>query len=78
MLNDQKINQQMDTALGETDPARQAALWGDVDQQIQAQAVSVPILYEKALVLTGSNVLGGYIHTAFGQPDLVSLGLGAP
>ena len=43
--------------------------------KIQAQAVDIPLLYEKAIRLTGSNVLGGYIHPAFGMPDLCSLGL---
>jgi peptide/nickel transport system substrate-binding protein len=75
MLNDPKINDQIDVALAETSPERQYALWGDLDQQIQQLAVDVPILYEKALRLTGSNVLGGFMHPAFGMPDLCALGL---
>ncbi len=75
LLDDPKINELINTALGETNPERQYTLWGDLDQKIQEQAVDIPLLYEKALRLTGSNVLGGYIHPAFGQPDLCSLGL---
>jgi peptide/nickel transport system substrate-binding protein len=75
LLNDSKINEQMNQALAETLPERQYALWGDLDEKIQAQAVDIPLLYEKAIRLTGSNVLGGYIHPAFGMPDLCSLGL---
>jgi peptide/nickel transport system substrate-binding protein len=75
LLNDARINAQMDVALAETQPDRQFALWGDLDEQIQQHAVDVPILYEKAIRLTGSNVLGGFIHPAFGMPDLCALGL---
>jgi peptide/nickel transport system substrate-binding protein len=75
MLNDPKINDQLNAALGETNPQRQYTLWGDLDQKIQEQAVDIPLLYEKALRLTGSNVLGGFVHPAFGMPDLCSLGL---
>ena len=75
LLNDPKINQQMELASAETSPERQWALWGDIDQQIQALGATMPILYEKAFRLTGSNVAGGFIHPAFGMPDLAALGL---
>ena len=78
MLNDPTINAEMDTAVAETDPNRQQALWGDLDQQIQGLAVTIPIVYEKGIRLAGSNVLGGYISPTFGEPDLVSLGLAQP
>jgi len=78
MLNDPKINDLIDTALAETDMERQYTLWGDLDQQIQQMAVTVPILYEKAIRLTGTNVLGGFIHPAYGMPDLTALGLAQP
>jgi len=78
LFNDPQVNSQIDVALSEADPARQATLWGDLDQQIQQQAVTIPIIYEKAIRLTGSNVGGGSISPAFGMPDLASLGLLQP
>jgi peptide/nickel transport system substrate-binding protein len=78
LLNNPRINEQIDAALAESSPERQYALWGELDQQIQEQAVTVPILYEKAVRMTGSNVAGGFIHPAFGQPDLCALGLLQP
>ena len=75
LLNDPKINEQIDAALAEASLERQAVLWGDLDQQIQRLAVDIPILYEKGIKLAGSNVLGGFIHPAFGMPDLCALGL---
>ena len=78
LLRDQRIDAQMDAALAETTPERQWALWGDIDKQIQELAVTIPVLYEKAIRLTGSNVRGGFIHPAFGMPDLCALGLAQP
>jgi len=78
LLNDPQINEQLDAALAETSLERQWALWGDLDQQIQQRAVTIPILYEKAIRLTGSNVVGGFIHPGLGGPDLVALGLANP
>jgi peptide/nickel transport system substrate-binding protein len=75
LLDDSGINSQIKVAQGEADVDRQATLWGDLDQQIQAKAVTVPVIYEKAIRLTGSNVLGGYISPAYGMPDLCALGL---
>jgi peptide/nickel transport system substrate-binding protein len=78
LFNDATVNNKIDVALAEADPSRQATLWGDLDEQIQQQAVTIPVIYEKAIRLTGSNVGGGYISPAFGMPDLVSLGLLQP
>jgi peptide/nickel transport system substrate-binding protein len=78
LLRDKQVDSQMDAALAETTPERQWALWGDIDEQIQRKAVTIPILYEKAIRLAGSNVRGGFIHPAFGMPDLCALGLAQP
>ena len=47
-----------------------------VIQHSTAQAVTIPILYLKALRMSGTNVRGGFIHPQYGQPDLNALGLG--
>jgi peptide/nickel transport system substrate-binding protein len=78
LLNDKKINDQIDAALAEPDFQRQWALWGDLDLQIQQKAVTIPVLYEKSLYLMGSNVRGAFNHPAFGMPDLAAIGLGSP
>jgi peptide/nickel transport system substrate-binding protein len=78
LLRDKGIDDQMDAALAETTPERQWALWGEIDEQIQRKAVTIPLLYEKAIRLAGSNVRGGFIHPAFGMPDLCALGLAQP
>jgi peptide/nickel transport system substrate-binding protein len=76
LLNDPQINDLISQALQESVPDRQYALWGELDEKIQAQAVTIPILYLKALRMSGTNVRGGFIHPQYGQPDLNALGLG--
>jgi peptide/nickel transport system substrate-binding protein len=78
LLRDKQVDDQMDAALTEPTPERQWALWGEIDMQIQEKAVTIPILYEKAIRLSGSNVRGGFIHPAYGMPDLCALGLAQP
>jgi peptide/nickel transport system substrate-binding protein len=66
---------QIDEALAEPRLDRQYKMWGDLDEKIQQQAATIPVLYGKALRMTGNNVRGGFIHPQFGQPDLCAIGL---
>ncbi|WP_190248729.1 ABC transporter substrate-binding protein [Dactylosporangium sucinum] len=75
LLNDPSINDAITAALEESVPERQYRLWGELDEKIQQQAVTIPIIYMKALRMAGGNVRGGFIHPQFGQPDLCALGL---
>ncbi|MFI5908790.1 ABC transporter substrate-binding protein [Dactylosporangium sp. NPDC051541] len=75
LLNDPAINDQISAALAESVPDRQYRLWGELDQKIAEQAVTIPIVYMKALRMAGTNIRGGFIHPQFGQPDLCALGL---
>jgi peptide/nickel transport system substrate-binding protein len=75
-LNDPGINDLITQALQESVQDRQYALWGELDEKIQALAVTIPIIYQKALRMSGTNIRGGFIHPQYGQPDLNALGLG--
>jgi peptide/nickel transport system substrate-binding protein len=70
------VDDLIEAAMAEADLDAQYRLWGELDQKIQEQAAIIPMLYLKALRFAGSNVRGGFIHPAFGQPDLCALGLG--
>jgi len=78
LLNDPAINKLIDDALAEDKLDVQYNLWGKLDEQIQQQAVTIPIVYNKVLRMAGTNVRGGFVHPQFGQPDLASIGLGKP
>jgi peptide/nickel transport system substrate-binding protein len=75
LLNDPDVNAAITAALEESVPERQYRLWGELDEKIQSMAVTIPVIYLKALRMSGTNVRGGFIHPQFGQPDLASIGL---
>lgn len=74
-LEDPEIDKAILDANLETSLERQWKAWGEIDSKLQQKAVSIPIIYGKAIRLHGSNVGGAYIHSALGMPDIASLGL---
>ncbi|HET6738037.1 MAG TPA: ABC transporter substrate-binding protein [Kribbella sp.] len=75
-LNDPAVNAKIDEIAKLTDVAAANKAYGELDKQIMALAPVVPLLYEKVLMLVGSNIGGAYLHDGFsGGIDLVSVGL---
>ena len=75
-LNDAGVNAKIDEIAKLTDVQAANAAYGELDKQIMALAPVVPLLYEKVLMLVGSNIGGAYLHDGFsGGIDLVSVGL---
>ena len=73
-LNDPTINAEIDRigTLTDTDAANQA--WGDLDEKLMTDfAPILPLLNDKLIFLSGSNVKGSYVHGFYGAPDLASL-----
>lgn len=75
LFEDPEVDRLIDEAMAEANLEAQWRLWGELDERIQEKAPVIPMLYQKALRMTGSNVRGGFIHPAFGQPDVCALGL---
>ena len=75
-LNDAGVNAKIDEIAKLTDVQAANAAYGELDKQIMELAPIVPLLYEKVLMLVGSNIGGAYLHDGFsGGIDLVSVGL---
>jgi peptide/nickel transport system substrate-binding protein len=77
-LNDEQVNEMIDTAFAEEDLDRQYRLWGELDSVIQETAATIPLLYTNALRMHGSNVRGAFIHPRYTMPDLSAVGLADP
>ncbi|HEX6684882.1 MAG TPA: hypothetical protein VF062_18985, partial [Candidatus Limnocylindrales bacterium] len=75
---DAETDKLIQEAMLEADIQRQWKLWSEIDSKLQQKAVSIPIIYGKAIRLHGSNVGGAYIHSALGMPDIASMGLLKP
>ncbi|HEX6076385.1 MAG TPA: ABC transporter substrate-binding protein, partial [Micromonosporaceae bacterium] len=65
LVNDREINQLIDATHSESDLRRQYRMWGELDRKIQEKALVVPIMYDRALQLLGSQVRGGFLHPAY-------------
>ncbi|WP_433021464.1 ABC transporter substrate-binding protein [Kribbella sp. CA-294648] len=75
-LNDPAVNAKIDEIAAMKDVNAANAAYGELDQQIMKLAPMVPLLYEKVLIVVGSNIAGAYLHDGFsGGIDLVSVGL---
>ena len=75
-FNDPAVNARIDEISTMTDVDEANAAWGALDEQILEQAPDVPLLFEKTVMVVGSNIAGAYSHAGFsGGIDFVSVGL---
>jgi peptide/nickel transport system substrate-binding protein len=76
LLDDPTINAGIDKALAEPDFDKAQQMWGQLDEDVAKLAATVPLRYDRAVYLRGSKVHGFYVHPLFGEPDVVSMGVG--
>jgi peptide/nickel transport system substrate-binding protein len=72
------VNRLIDRALAEADPARRAALWGQIDQRIMRDAPLVPLLWENSSFQWASRVHGWVYNPWTVGPDLTAVWLDPP
>ncbi|WP_022884576.1 ABC transporter substrate-binding protein [Glaciibacter superstes] len=75
-LNDPGVNSRITEINAMTDVDEANKAWGALDEQILELAPAVPLLFEKTVMVVGSNIAGAYSHAGFsGGIDYVSVGL---
>ena len=62
-------------AFATDDLNEQYHLWAQLDDYQMQQAYTIPILFNKGLRMAGTNVRGGVMSPAWGEPDLSVLGV---
>jgi len=73
--NDSKINSMIDQAVATTDAGKAADIWGQVDKQLMEDATLVPMTYDKALVISSTNITNVFILSSMlGIYDFQALG----
>jgi peptide/nickel transport system substrate-binding protein len=72
------VNRLIDQALAEPDPARRAAMWGQLDQRIMRDAPLVPLVWNKFSYLWSSRVHGWRYDRLMSRPDLTAVWLDPP
>ena len=75
-LNEPGVNARIAEINAMTDVDEANKAWGALDEQILELAPAVPLLFEKTVMVVGSNIAGAYSHAGFsGGIDYVSVGL---
>ncbi|MBM7389216.1 ABC transporter substrate-binding protein [Clavibacter phaseoli] len=75
-LNDPAVNAKIDEISSMTDLDAANAAWGDLDEQIQELAPTVPLYFGSALLVLGANVRNAYADPYFaGGVDFATVGL---
>jgi peptide/nickel transport system substrate-binding protein len=69
------VDQLLDKAVAETDVAKRNVLWGQIDHRVMEEAVILPGVYAKALLVRGKNLTNVFVNDAFGSYDYLSLGV---
>jgi peptide/nickel transport system substrate-binding protein len=70
-----EVDQLLDQAVGETDAAKREGLWTQIDKRVMEEAVILPGVYAKSLVLRGKGLTNVYVNEAYGQYDYLDMGL---
>jgi len=74
-LNDPEINSLIDQAKAESDPAKSAAIWTNINHKVMDAAVMVPFVYDKALNYRNPRVTNVYVTEFYGMYDFSTLGV---
>jgi peptide/nickel transport system substrate-binding protein len=70
-----EVDQLIDKAVAETDTAKRNVLWGQIDKRVMEEAVILPAVYAKALLVRSKKLTNVFVNDAFGQYDYLSLGV---
>jgi peptide/nickel transport system substrate-binding protein len=74
-LNDPTINALFNKAAGDNSAASRLALWPVIDKDIMAQAVILPVVYQKVLLYRDPNVTNVYFDQYYGMYNYAVMGL---
>ncbi len=73
-IKDPAIDGLFDQAAGETDPAKAAAIYTQINQKIMEGAYYLPFTVDKALNYRNPRLTNVFVHDAFGMVDFQALG----
>jgi peptide/nickel transport system substrate-binding protein len=73
-VNFPSINDLIDKAMVETDATTRNADWAGIDKAVMDQAVILPGVWAKAVLLRGKGLTNVFVNQAFGMYDYLSLG----
>ncbi len=69
------VDSMLDAALAETDVAKRNVIWGNIDKKVMQEAVILPEVYSKSLLVRGQGLTNVFVNQAFGEYDYLALGV---
>lgn len=73
-LNNPAINALLNNGIKNADTAARTAVWGQVDKAVMAQAVIVPLVYRKDLLVRPPSATNVTVTQAYGMYDYLNIG----
>jgi peptide/nickel transport system substrate-binding protein len=70
-----EVNQLLDQAFSEVDKTKREQLWGKIDKRVMEEAVILPGLFAKSLLIRGQGLTNIFVNEQFGMYDYLSLGV---
>jgi peptide/nickel transport system substrate-binding protein len=70
-----EVDKMLDAAIAETDQAKRDALWGPIDKRVMEEAVILPGVYAKSLIIRPKRLSNVFISEAYNMYDYLSLGV---
>jgi peptide/nickel transport system substrate-binding protein len=74
-LNDPEINSLIDKAQAETDPAKAADIWAQINSKVMDTATQLPFVYDKALNYRNPKTTNVFVNPYYGMWDFSTLGV---
>ncbi|MGH3863485.1 ABC transporter substrate-binding protein [Actinokineospora sp.] len=70
-----EVDKMLDEAIGETDTAKREKMWGAIDKRVMEEAVILPGVHSKSLILRGKGLTNVFVSDAYGMYDYLAMGL---
>jgi peptide/nickel transport system substrate-binding protein len=70
-----QVDQMLDTAIAETDQAKREAQWGPIDERVMQEAVILPGVYAKSILVRPKTLTNIFVSDAYNMYDYLSLGV---
>ncbi|MGX7823504.1 ABC transporter substrate-binding protein [Actinokineospora sp. 24-640] len=70
-----EVDALLDKALAETDVTAREKIWTEIDKKVMDEAVILPGVYSKSLLLRGKSVTNVFVSDAFGMYDYLAMGV---
>lgn len=70
-----EVDKMLDEAIGETDAPKREKMWAAIDKKVMEEAVILPGVFSKSLILRGKGLTNVFVSDAYGMYDYLAMGV---